>query len=68
MFVFDLSLKLLMYHLIQLGIAFILSLPIALNREMKDKSAGLSVNTPFLTQHHCRIIKPPVCTQQVSYH
>ena len=26
------------------------------------------VNTPFLTQHHCRIIKPPVCTQQVSYH
>ena len=27
-----------------------------------------TVNTPFLTQHHCRIIKPPVCTQQVSYH
>ena len=41
MFVFDLSLKLLMYHLIQWGIVFILSLPIALNREMKDKSAGL---------------------------
>ena len=27
-----------------------------------------NVNTPFLTQHHRRIIKPPVCTQQVSYH
>lgn len=29
------------YHFIQLAIAFILSLPIALNREMKDKGAGL---------------------------
>ena len=27
-----------------------------------------TVNTPFLTQHHRRIIKPPACTQQVSYH
>ena len=26
------------------------------------------VNTPLLTQHHRRIIKPPACTQQVSYH
>ncbi|MEJ6553401.1 hypothetical protein PQI08_12795, partial [Psychrobacter pacificensis] len=25
------------------------------------------VNTPFLTQHHRRIVKPPACTQQVSY-
>lgn len=41
MFEFDLSLKLLGYHFLQLGIAFILSLPIALNREMKDKGAGL---------------------------
>ena len=41
MFEFDLNLKLMVYHLIQLGIAFILSLPIALNREMKDKGAGL---------------------------
>ena len=41
MFEFDLSLKLMGYHLFQLGIAFILSLPIALNREMKDKGAGL---------------------------
>jgi len=32
------------------------------NKELFD------VNTPFLTQHHRRIIKPPVCTQQVSYH
>lgn len=28
----------------------------------------IAVNTPFLTQHHRRIIKPPACTQQVSYH
>ena len=41
MFEFDLNLKLMVYHLIQLGIAFVLSLPIALNREMKDKGAGL---------------------------
>ena len=41
MFEFDLSLKLLGYHFFQLSIAFILSLPIALNREMKDKGAGL---------------------------
>ena len=27
-----------------------------------------SVNTPFLTQHLRRIIKPPAYTQQVSYH
>ena len=41
MFEFDLSLKLLGYHFLQLSFAFILSLPIALNREMKDKGAGL---------------------------
>ena len=41
MFEFDLNLKLMVYHLIQLAIAFVLSLPIALNREMKDKGAGL---------------------------
>lgn len=29
---------------------------------------GHIVNTPYLTQHHRRIIKPPVCTRQVSYH
>lgn len=38
---FDLNLKLMMYHFLQLGIAFLLSLPIALNREMKDNGAGL---------------------------
>ncbi|MGP9517239.1 hypothetical protein ACT3RO_15985, partial [Psychrobacter sp. AOP5-CZ1-12] len=31
-------------------------------------SSSYHVNTPFLTQHHRRIIKPPACTQQVSYH
>lgn len=41
MFEFHFSLELMAYHSIQLGIAFALSLPIALNREMKDKGAGL---------------------------
>ncbi|TXD98469.1 MgtC/SapB family protein [Psychrobacter frigidicola] len=41
MFEFDFSLKLLGYHSFQLGIAFILALPIALNREMKNHGAGL---------------------------
>lgn len=38
---FDLSLNLLLYHLMQLSIAFVLSLPIAFNRETQDKGAGL---------------------------
>ena len=38
---FTLDFNLMLYHLIQLGIAFVLSLPIALNREMKHKGAGL---------------------------
>ena len=32
------------------------------------KISNEAVNTPFLTQHHRRIIKLPACTQQVSYH
>ena len=38
---------------------------------LEDVDSGKNkgfVNTPFLTQHHRRIIKPPACTQQVSYH
>lgn len=38
---FDINFELLQYHLLQLGITFILALPIALNREMKDSGAGL---------------------------
>ena len=41
MFGFDIDFALLKYHSFQLSIAFILSLPIALNREMKDSGAGL---------------------------
>ena len=41
MFDFDINLTLMGYHLFQLGIAFILSLPIALNRELEDNGAGL---------------------------
>ena len=37
-------------------------------KELCRKYGIASVNTPFLTQHHRRIIKPPACTQQVSYH
>lgn len=41
MFAFDISLKILAYHSFQLGITFLLSLPIALNRELEDDGAGL---------------------------
>ena len=52
MFEFDLNLKLMAYHLFQLGIAFLLSLPIALNREMKDNGAGLRT-FPLVTIASC---------------
>lgn len=52
MFEFDLSLELMAYHLFQLGVAFILSLPIALNREMKDHGAGLRT-FPLVTIASC---------------
>lgn len=38
---FDLDLALIIYHLFQLGFAFLLSLPIALNRESRARGAGL---------------------------
>ncbi len=41
MFELDIDMALMKYHFFQLCIAFILSLPIALNREMKDNGAGL---------------------------
>ncbi len=43
-------------------------LPAAAIPTIKVAVASTTVNTPFLTQHHRRIIKPPACTQQVSYH
>lgn len=49
---FDLNFQLMGYHLFQLGIAFILSLPIALNREMKDNGAGLRT-FPLVTIASC---------------
>lgn len=52
MFGFDLDLNLMGYHFFQLSIAFILSLPIALNREMKDKGAGLRT-FPLVTIASC---------------
>ena len=52
MFEFDLNLKLMAFHLFQLGIAFLLSLPIALNREFKDKGAGLRT-FPLVTIASC---------------
>ncbi|WP_201583228.1 MgtC/SapB family protein [Psychrobacter jeotgali] len=52
MFEFDLDLNLMAYHLFQLGIAFILSLPIALNREMKEDGAGLRT-FPLVTIASC---------------
>lgn len=52
MFNFDLDLHLLSYHAFQLGIAFILSLPIALNRELEDNGAGLRT-FPLVTIASC---------------
>ena len=52
MFEFDLSLDLLAYHAFQLGIAFLLSLPIALNREFEDNGAGLRT-FPLVTIASC---------------
>jgi putative Mg2+ transporter-C (MgtC) family protein len=52
MFGFDIDLDLMQYHFFQLGIAFILSLPIALNREMKDNGAGLRT-FPLVTIASC---------------
>lgn len=52
MFKFDLNLGLMAYHFFQLGIAFILSLPIALNHEMKDNGAGLRT-FPLVTIASC---------------
>ena len=57
MFEFDLNLKLMAYHLFQLGIAFLLSLPIALNREMKDNGAGLRT-FPLVTIASCAFMLP----------
>ena len=54
MFGFDIDIELMQYHFFQLGIAFILSLPIALNREMKDNGAGLRTRTfPLVTIASC---------------
>ena len=52
MFGFDIDIELMQYHFFQLGIAFILSLPIALNREMKDNGAGLRT-FPLVTIASC---------------
>lgn len=52
MFNFDLDLHLFAYHAFQLGIAFILSLPIALNRELNDNGAGLRT-FPLVTIASC---------------
>jgi len=49
---FDIDFNLIIYHFIQLGIAFLLSLPIALNRELKDDGAGLRT-FPLVTIASC---------------
>ncbi len=38
---FEINLQLVVYHLFQLGLAFLFALPIALNRESGSKGAGL---------------------------
>ena len=48
----DINFQLMGYHLFKLFIAFMLSLPIALNREMKDSGAGLRT-FPLVTIASC---------------
>lgn len=52
---FDINFELLQFHLLQLTIAFVLSLPIALNREMKDNGAGLRT-FPLVTIASCAFL------------
>lgn len=52
MFNFDINLDLVLYHFFQLGIAFLLALPTALNREMNDRGAGLRT-FPLVTIASC---------------
>ena len=41
MFNMELDINLIQFHLFQLGVAFLLSLPIAFNRELNNRGAGL---------------------------
>lgn len=41
MFNIELDVALIQFHLVQLGLAFLLSIPIALNREQHNRGAGL---------------------------
>ena len=52
MFNLDISLKIFIYHSLQLSLAFRLSLPIALNRELEDNGAGLRT-FPLVTIASC---------------
>ncbi|GAA0812955.1 MgtC/SapB family protein [Colwellia sp. D2M02] len=52
MFEISLDFNLIIFHFIQLGIAFVLSLPIALNRELHDRGAGLRT-FPLVTIASC---------------
>lgn len=69
---FDLNFQLMMYHFLQLGIAFLLSLPIALNREMNDRGAGLRT-FPLVTIACCafmlvgRDIYDPAAEARIMY-
>lgn len=49
---FELDFPLVMHHFMQLGIAFLLSLPIALNRELHHEGAGLRT-FPLVTIASC---------------
>lgn len=48
----DLDVNLILFHFFQLGVAFLLSLPIALNREWHDRGAGLRT-FPLVTIASC---------------
>ncbi|WP_286270835.1 MgtC/SapB family protein [Thalassotalea hakodatensis] len=52
MFGIDLDVNLIMFNFMQMSIAFVLSLPIALNRELNDRGAGLRT-FPLVTIASC---------------
>ena len=51
----DLDFALILHHLTQLGLAFLLSLPIAFNREHHDRGAGLRT-FPLVTIHRVLLV------------
>ena len=62
---FDFDFRLVVFHLYQLGIAFLLALPIALNREQGEHGAGLRT-FPLVTIASCAFMLVAMSVYQGS--